>query len=53
MATARPKWLNDLSASFKWHRSGRTGWFIEVHRERLRVRSSELPPRPGETDLLY
>jgi integrase len=27
---------------------GRTGWYLEEHRERLRVVSAELPPRPGE-----
>jgi integrase len=48
MAKDRPKWLTDLSAGFKRHRQGRAGWMVEVHRERLRVSSSELPPRPGE-----
>jgi hypothetical protein len=48
MAQSRPQWLADLSRSFKRHRHGRPGWSIEVNRERLRVVSSELPPRPGE-----
>ena len=45
---ARPEWLTRLSKSFKAHRQGRTGWNIEVMRERLRVVSAELPPRPDE-----
>jgi len=48
MATSRPRWLADLSRSFKRHRQGRTGWTVEVMRDRLRVVSAELPPRPGE-----
>ena len=48
MAKDRPKWLADLSTGFKRHRRGRGGWFIEVHRDRLRVTSCELPLRPGE-----
>ena len=48
MAKDRPQWLSHLSAGFKRHRRGRGGWFIEVHRDRLRVTSSELPLRPGE-----
>lgn len=48
MARDRPKWLAELSASFKRHRRGRGGWFVEVHRDRLRVASCELPLRPGE-----
>lgn len=48
MAKDRPQWLSHLSAAFKRHRRGRGGWFIEVHRDRLRVTSSELPLRPGE-----
>jgi len=48
MALDRPQWLADLSRGFKRHRQGRTGWTVEVMRDRLRVVSSELPPRPGE-----
>jgi integrase len=48
MALDRPQWLADLSRGFKRHRQGRTGWMVEVMRDRLRVVSSELPPRPGE-----
>lgn len=48
MAKDRPQWLSHLSTGFKRHRRGRGGWFIEVHRDRLRVTSSELPLRPGE-----
>lgn len=48
MAKDRPKWLTELSAGFKRHRRGRGGWFVEVHRDRLRVTSCELPLRPGE-----
>lgn len=48
MAKDRAKWLDDLSKAFRRHRGGRSGWFIEVHRDRLRVASVELPPRPGE-----
>lgn len=48
MALTRPRWLADLSRSFKRHRQGRTGWTVEVMRDRLRVVSAELPPRPGE-----
>lgn len=50
MAGSRPTWLADLSRAFKRHRQGRPGWSVEVHRERLRVTSSELPPRPDEED---
>lgn len=49
MALSRPLWLADLSRSFKRHRQGRAGWFVEVQRDRLRVVSAELPPRPGES----
>ena len=45
---ARPEWLARLSKSFKAHRRNRPGWNIEVNRDRLRVVSAELPPRPGE-----
>jgi hypothetical protein len=45
---AAPPWLRNLSRAFKAHRLGRTGWYLEEHRERLRVVSAELPPRPGE-----
>jgi integrase len=48
VAKDRPQWLSHLSTGFKRHRRGRGGWFIEVHRDRLRVSSSELPLRPGE-----
>ena len=48
MALDRPQWLADLSRGFKRHRQGRTGWTTELMRDRLRVVSSELPPRPGE-----
>jgi len=49
VAKERARWLEDLSAGFKRHRQGRPGWFVEVMRERLRVVSDELPPRPGES----
>ena len=42
-------WLADLSRSFRRHRGGRAGWFLQVHRDKLRVKSSDLPPRPGES----
>jgi len=45
---ARPEWLARLSKSFKAHRQGRPGWNVEVMRDRLRVVSAELPPRPDE-----
>jgi integrase len=48
VALSRPQWLADLSRSFKRHRQGRPGWSIEEHRDRLRLVSSELPPRPDE-----
>ena len=48
MALDRPQWVADLSRSFKRHRLGRAGWSIEIKGERLRVVSSELPPRPDE-----
>ena len=48
MAKDRSPWLADLSRSFKRHRNGRPGWTVEVMRDRLRVVSDELPPRPGE-----
>jgi integrase len=48
VALDRPQWLADLSRSFKRHRQGRSGWFVEVSRDRLRVVSAELPPRPDE-----
>jgi integrase len=48
MASDRQQWLTDLSRQFKRHRQGRPGWFLEVMRERLRIVSDELPPRPGE-----
>ena len=41
-------WLTDISRSFKRHRMGRPGWFLELHRDKLRVSSKELPRRPGE-----
>ncbi len=44
----RPGWLNDLSTNFKRHRQGRPGWFVELKGDRLRVASTELPPRPDE-----
>jgi integrase len=44
----RPQWLADLSRAYKRHRQGRAGWTLEVMRDRLRVVSSELPPRPEE-----
>jgi transposase-like protein len=28
---------------------GWAGWFLQVHRDKLRVKSSDLPPRPRET----
>ena len=42
-------WLKGLSRQFKRHRQGRPGWFIEEHRDQLRLRSVELPQGPGET----
>ncbi|MCP9786793.1 hypothetical protein [Cyanobium sp. N5-Cardenillas] len=45
---AQPPWLKSLCGSFKAHRTGRTGWFLQEHRDRLRIVSAELPPRPGE-----
>jgi integrase len=48
MATDRQGWLADLSRQFKRHRQGRPGWFLRVKRDRLRLLSDELPPRPGE-----
>jgi len=48
-ALASPPWLRNLSRAFKGHRLGRPGWYIEQHRDRLRVVSAELPPRPGES----
>lgn len=47
MAT-RQGWLSDLSRQFKRHRQGRPGWFLREKRDRLRLLSDELPPRPGE-----
>jgi hypothetical protein len=49
VALDRPQWLADLSRGFKRHRQGRSGWTVEVMRDRLRVVSGELPPRPGES----
>lgn len=43
-----PRWLADVRRAFKRHRLGRPGWFIGEHRDRLRLTSHELPPRPGE-----
>jgi integrase len=43
-----PPWLADLRRSFKRHRLGRPGWMLGVMRDRMRVVSDELPPRPGE-----
>lgn len=48
MASDRQSWLADLSRQFKRHRQGRPGWFLRVKRDRLRLLSDELPPRPGE-----
>jgi len=48
MAKDRPEWLADLSKGFKRHRQGRPGWMVEVMKDRLRVVSDELPPRPNE-----
>ena len=48
MAKNRPKWLAELSTGFKRHRQGRAGWFVELKGDRLRVVSTELPPRPDE-----
>lgn len=48
MASDRHGWLADLSRQFKRHRQGRPGWFLRVKRDRLRLLSDELPPRPGE-----
>lgn len=43
-------WLQDTRRAFKRHRLGRPGWHLQVHRDRLRILSAELPPRPGEPD---
>lgn len=48
MANDRQSWLADLSRQFKRHRQGRPGWFLRVKRDRLRLLSDELPPRPGD-----
>jgi len=48
MAADRPRWLADLSAQFKRHRQGRSGWYVEQNRDHLRVVSAELPARPDE-----
>jgi len=48
VAADRQQWLADLSRQFKRHRQGRPGWFVEVMRDRLRIVSDELPPRPDE-----
>ena len=48
MALDRPQWFIDLSKGFKGHRQGRSGWSLEVMRDRLRVVSTELPPRTRE-----
>ena len=40
--------MADLSRQFKRHRQGLPGWFLRVKRDRLRLLSDELPPRPGE-----
>ena len=45
---ASPPWLKDLSRSFKRSRGGRGGWFLQLHHDRLRVLSAELPLRPDE-----
>jgi integrase len=50
MGSKRPAWQADLSRSFKRHREGRPGWAVEVHRERLRIISTELPPKRDEAD---
>ena len=43
-----PPWQHDLSRAFKRHRAGRSGWYLQLHGDRLRVVSRELPARPGE-----
>lgn len=48
MGAKREGWLADLSRAFKRHRQGRSGWFLRVKRDRLRLLSDELPPRPEE-----
>lgn len=48
MVRSRSLWLADLSRAFKRHRQGRPGWAVELNRDRLRLVSDELPPRPGE-----
>lgn len=45
---ACPPWQHDLSRAFKRHRAGRSGWYLQVHGDRLRLVSKEFPPRPGE-----
>lgn len=47
VATAAP-WLKTLSRAFKSHRLGRSGWFLQLHRDKLRLLSAELPRRPGD-----
>ena len=48
LAASRATWLDDLSKGFKRHRRGRPGWNIEHKRDKLRLVSSEFPPRPDE-----
>ncbi len=45
---AAPPWLRNLSQAFRAHRQLRGGWYLEIMRDRLRVVSAELPPRPDE-----
>jgi hypothetical protein len=45
---AAPPWLRNLAKAFKTHRLGRSGWYLEINREPLRLVSAELPLRPGE-----
>jgi hypothetical protein len=48
VAINRQGWMADLSSQFKRHRQGRSGWFLRIKRDRLRLLSDELPPRTGE-----
>lgn len=46
-APAPPLWLLGLSQVFKDHRLERPGWFLEQHRDRLRVVCPEAIPAAG------
>ena len=44
------EWISDVSRAFKRHRIGRPGWFIQLHRDKLRILSAELPLRNNELE---